>query len=491
VNRRRLGNGVVETTVLGGLALLLLAFGFKAGGSVLLAVALLVTVAAVAAIARVDLAHAGLIATCGFVFCSSWTGWYIAGHQRPRALFLILALILLLAAHLNGRFPRVPWWYLALVGSVMLDTVLNLLLPTSTLYLDNRYLEIPGGTFGAHLITGISDFGTGLRFLFTLIGAALAISICALHFPRAPLWIAIAYTAGASLSGLVAFSDHLGVTSVGHALTGIGFRGDRATGFADHPVLMAAGNVYAIAIAAWLITTNNVRNRMVGLALLPGLVLGTYASKSRGGEICLVLAILVCLVILPQYRRRLHLAALGAGLIGVALFAVFPKTGHALLVAMRLAGNSGPSDQGRIAVLKQGVRDFMHSPIDGIGLHVVDEAHNVIVQSLAAGGLILFLGFMCLQVGGAFAAIRLIRTQPLAAPLLATFITGFLFGNLENTLTEPLVYVPVALIVALGAQQALEPERDGTSSGDAVGGSARMPGTSTGGERTILPDPAA
>jgi len=81
------------------------------------------------------------------------------------------------------------------------------------------------------------------------------------------------------------------------------------------------------------------------------------------------------------------------------------------------------------------------------------EAHNVTVQTLAAGGIILFAGFMCLQFGSMFAAYHLIRFHSLAAPLLATVVTGVAFGNLENTLTEPLVYVPVALIVALRVQQ--------------------------------------
>jgi hypothetical protein len=461
VNRLTTRSGGLQVVVLGGAALAVLAFAFRAGGPTLVAVSILVALVAAAGIARVDLAHAGLIATCGFVFVCSWTGWYILGHQRPRALLLLLALVLVIAAHVNGRFPRIPWWYMAFIATVVIVLVLNLIQPTSQRYLDGRYLETQAGIWGTNVLnTHISDFGTGARFLLTLVGAALTIAITSLHFRRAPVWIAISYAAGASLSGFVAFSDQLLGTSIGHAITGVGSRGDRTTGFADHPVLMAAGNVYAVAIVAWLTTRTTRGARVVGFALLPGLVLGTYASKSRGGEICLALAIGLCLIILPKYRRHLHSAAVAAGAGVVALFVIFPGSGHAFLSAMRLAGNSGPSDEGRIAVINQGLDDFVHSPIDGIGLHVMTEAHNVTVQALAAGGLILFAGFMCLQFGSMVAAYRLIRFHSLAAPLLATVITGVAFGNLENTLTEPLVYVPVALIVALRVQQQYPEEVD-------------------------------
>jgi O-Antigen ligase len=454
VNRTLTSRAGVQLAFLAGVPLALLALAMKSGGIALVATAALLGLLAVAVIAGIDVIHASLILTCGFVFTCSWTGFFLFGHQRPRALFLLLALLLAIAAQMNGRFPRVPWWYTALVATVLLDLVVKLMLPTSQQYLDGRYLESNAGIWGPQVLnTHISDFGTGLRFLFTLIGAALTISICSLHFKRAPLWIALSYAAGASLSGLIAFADQYLHTGIAPAITGIGFRGDRATGFADHPVLMAAGNVYAVAIAVWFTTTTNLRYRLAGFVLLPGLVFGTYASRSRGGEISMALAIGLCVLILPQYRRHLHTAAVAVGGLIAAMFVLFPGSGHALLVAMRLAGNSGPSDSGRIAVIKQGWHDFIHSPIDGIGLHVMAEAHNVTVQTLASGGLILFFGFMCLQIGSIVASYRLIPFHPMAAPLFATVITGVAFGNLENTLTEPLVYVPVALIVALRAQQ--------------------------------------
>jgi O-antigen/teichoic acid export membrane protein len=454
--RRRPQRGTATITVCGALALLLLAVAYRGGGASLLAVAVLLAAISAATILRFDLYRAGLVCTYGYVFTCSWTGWYIGGHQRPRAIFLLLALLFLLLAHANGRLPKVPVWYLAMIGAIFVDLGFDTLLPTSRLYLQSRYTESNAAAFGLNLSTGLSDLGTALRVLLTLVGTVLVIGICAMRYRRAPIWIAIAYTAGAAVSGWVGFTDSLHLTSLGRALTGVGLVGNRAAGFTNHQNILAGSCVYAVAIAAWLVTTRERRGKLLGAVLLLGLVLGTYSSGSRGGAICLAVAAVLCLTILPQYRRQI---VFGVAIVGIAvgvLFVVRPSLGHSLLVAVRLAGNAGPSDQGRVAVLKQGMHDFEHSPVWGVGLHVIDEAHNVLVQALAAGGLVLFIAFMTMQIGSAYAAARMLRWHPLAAPLLVTVGVGFAFGNLENVLTEPLVFVPFALIAALVAQRAAQ-----------------------------------
>jgi O-antigen ligase len=243
-------------------------------------------------------------------------------------------------------------------------------------------------------------------------------------------------------------------TSFGAQLTGVPVLNGRAPGFTNHPNVLAGASVYAVPVAAWLVASTAPRLRNVGLVLLPGLVLGIYASGSRGGAICLVFAVALCMTFLPQYRKVIAFGLAIFGIIAAGLVAITPDLGHKLLKAVRLAGNSGPSNSGRIGVLKQGLHDFEHSPVWGIGLHVIDEAHNVLVQALASGGLILFFAFLGAQAGSALAAARLRDVDPLGAPLLVTVLVGFAFGNLENTLTEPFVWVPAAVIVGLVAQRA-------------------------------------
>jgi O-antigen/teichoic acid export membrane protein len=449
--------GAVRTAVLGVVALALFSAALRQGGTSLVLTSALIIALSIATVLRVDLYRAGLIATCGYVFCCSWTGWYVAGGLRPRALLELLALVVLIPAHVRGRLPRIPNWYWAIVAAVGIDLVFDLLVPTDPHYLALRYSETGAGGFGLNLTTGLSDFGTAERFLLTLLGTALIVSICALRFPRAPLWIAIAYVAGAATSAWVAFADFAIHTHIGLSVTHVPLLNGRAPGFTNHPNILAGASVYGVAIAAWLMASQTRRLRNIGLILLPGLVGGIYASGSRGGVLTLVLAVALCMTFLPQYRRAIAFGLALFGILVAIAFGLNPDLGHKLLVATRLAGNTGGSNSGRIAVLTQGFRDFEHSPVWGVGLHVIDEAHNVVVQSLASGGVILCAAFLVTQIGSAVSAARLRGVDPLGAPLFVTVVVGFAFGNLENTLTEPFVWVPAALIVAILAQRAAAP----------------------------------
>jgi O-antigen ligase len=402
------------------------------------------------------IAIAGLLATCAFAFVASWEGVYIAG-VRPRFVLLILALLLLFAARIGEALPHMPWWNTAFISSVVLVTVLNVLWPTSQDYLDQRNSL---SLFAQGLDSGLSDLGAAGRILLTIVGVPLIVVICSGFYRRAPYWIAVSYLAGTAISAMVAYTDYVGWTTLAETITGIGVQDDRSPGLAAHPVILTFGTVYATAIAAWLFTTGRRHDRVLGAVILPALLLGTYASRTRGGAICVVLAIVVCVLILPKFRRHLHLAVLGAAIGYTLLFAVFPQAGHSLLTTLRLIGDPGTeqSNADRIAVMEQGLADFAHSPIYGIGPHVINQAHNAYVQAMAAGGLILLLGVLCMQIGALVSALRLMRTEPLAAALVATMLTRLVYDFIEGPLIIPVVYLPVALIAGLVAQQRLAAE---------------------------------
>lgn len=454
---RRLGdNGLLAASTYAAFALLLLVAGISAGGVGLLVVAGLLSCVLVAILFRVDLMRLGLLLVLGFAFTCSWNGVIIGGGQRLRALFLFLAIPVLFAATLRQRKPRFAGWYTAFSGAVLFLMLLDLLFPQTRVYLEGRYLESGAGQWGPGLTTGISDFGTGARFLVTLLGGAFVVAACSLHYRRAPYWVAFAYTAGAALSAFIAWSDSLHVTNLGHAITGIGFAGSRPTGLAFHPNILAAGDTYAVAFAAWLTTTHERRQRLIGLAMLGSLVLGTIASGSRGGTIAVAAAVAICVFLLPEYRRRLPELTLAGSVVAVGLALAAPGVGYHLLKMARLVGSKSSQDtsnSGRVAVLRQGLHDFQHSPIKGIGLHVMSEAHNVVVQSLASGGLILFGAWLVLQLGVLRDSIALLGVHPLARPLFATAVAGLIVGNLENLLGEPIVFVPTTVLVAILAQR--------------------------------------
>ena len=165
-----------------------------------------------------------------------------------------------------------------------------------------------------------------------------------------------------------------------------------------------------------------------------------------------MLALGLGLGLVPELRRYAPGVLLaGAVVVGLVVAAV-PSLGAAVLRVTRLSGGTATagSDLVRATVGAQGLRDFRHSPIQGIGLQVSIEASQVYIQELAAGGLILFVGNVDLCVGGMVAAARLIRRYDLAAALLAALVVTLALNIFEADLTDRFYYVPAAILVALG-----------------------------------------
>jgi hypothetical protein len=189
----------------------------------------------------------------------------------------------------------------------------------------------------------------------------------------------------------------------------------------------------------------------VGAISLLSMVLGVFASGSRGGAVCAVAAVLLSFALLP--RSRPHLPGIllaGVALVGFVAAAV-PSLGLQILHVTRLAGNptTAGSDIVRARVGAQGMADFRHSWLHGIGLQASTDASQVYIQELAAGGLILFIGMSVYMLGGAWAAFRVMDREPLAAAVLASIGATLALNIFEADLTDRFYYVPEAILVAL------------------------------------------
>jgi O-antigen ligase len=285
-----------------------------------------------------------------------------------------------------------------------------------------------------------------------IIGLPLMYGFCALHRRGTLVRAAVAYALGSTVSALVASSDSLGLTNIGQSLTGVPVDSSgRAAGFTVHPNFLAATCVISTAFALWLLTRRPAVRVGAAIMLVP-LLLGIYSSGSRGGAAVLVFTLLLSVVVLPEFRRHLSSIALFAG-VGVAiLFVATPSLGTTILSAVRLQ-NGGESvvgsDAVRTIVRQQGISDVKESPVYGVGMQVAAEAHNVYLQALAAGGVLLFTGFIIFLLGAISTAIRLIRQEPFARALAIASISSAVLSSVENSLVDRLVYVPMALIAAL------------------------------------------
>jgi hypothetical protein len=380
-----------------------------------------------------------------------WNGWKYG--LRPGDAFLLLALLVFFAADLGRVWPKLPPWVWQFGALIFLVTILHEVLPTDPFYLEHR-LVISGPTVIRGNVEIQGNLQVGLKFLVPVIGLPMMYRFALLHDPRALYRGAAAFVLGTAISAFVGFSDLLGVTHLSLSLTKRPALGGRAPGLTLHPNFLAMTCVLALPFVLWELRSPRLRSRVFALLLLLALVVGLYASGSRAGAGAGPAAALLSFVVMPRYRDILPTVALLTGGAAAVVFALNPSIGASLLHAVRLSGGDNSvsgSDSQRAIVHHQGYLDFLHSPIDGVGMQVAEEAHNVYLQALAAGGILLFVGYVIFLLSGILTSLNRMKIEPLAYPLFVSAVAGGVFVFVQAALTDRLAYVPLGLIAAMPA----------------------------------------
>lgn len=409
--------------------------------------------------ARGAVTKIALALTYAAAAATAWNGWKFGG-LRLGDMLIALALMTYFVSDLGRPIPKLPGWVWQFGAIIILITAAHALVPTDPNYLHHRLVingsfAIPGGQ-------ELESNGTvGIKFLVPVIGMPLMFGYAYMHDKRAILRSAYGFAIGASISAMVGVTDLLLHTNISLKITHLPAINNRAPGLTLHPNFLAMTCVLALPIMLWQLFSPSRRTRVVAAGFIVVLLMGLYVSGSRAGAAVGPGVMLLSVAIMPRYRRFLPSIALLVGGIVAALFVLDPKIGHALLQSVRLSGNTGSadgSDQARAIIFKQGVADFQHSPLDGVGLQVAEEAHNVYLQALAAGGVILLAGYLIFVFSGIFKAIRQLRFDPLAYPLFASAVGGAVFVVVQAALTDRIAYMALALIATLPPGKAADPE---------------------------------
>lgn len=433
------------------LAAVLLAFealGFATGTAGAIAIGVFIAVVAAMTLARTSLRKVAIASTLGAAFFTSWNGFLI-GPARPGDLLIFIAFACFVAADLRARIPGVPWWIQQVAGVIILVAVLNAVLPTDPNYLAARVVL---GADGTPYIENQSNLGVAFKFVVGIALLPLVFVLAARHDRRLIRWLTVAFCVGVAASGFAAFIDHLGITHLGFTVTGNAYPLDREGGFSNHANFLGAGCVLATAPAVWLACHEDRRTRIIGCIALPAILLGVYATGSRGATVGCGIALVLSVALQPRLRKHLPTIAFVGGCAAGAAFVASPALGSALLRATRLGGGTtttSGSDYVRALVGAQGVRDFFHSPIDGIGLQVAAQAQNVYIQELASGGVLLFAGMLLFTVGSLIECYRLWFVSDLARSLFVTIIATAILNFAEADLSDRFYYAPAGLIAAL------------------------------------------
>lgn len=398
-----------------------------------------------------------LILTYAAAAVTAWNGLK-EGGLRVGDMLIGLSLVAFLIADAGREIPKLPGWVWQFGIIIVFITAAHELVPTDPQYLANRLVingvyPVPGG------IELETNATVGIKFLVPVIFMPLVFAYARKHDPKALLRIAYAFAVGVSISAAVGMSDLLGVTHISLSLTHLPSVGGRAPGLTLHPNFLAMTCILALPIMLWQLVSADKRTRFIAALFIVALLLGLYASGSRAGFAVGPGAALLSVIIMPRYRKYVPSVVLGVAGIAALLFVLKPSLGHSLLQSFRLGGDTGSaqgSDQARAIIFSQGVDDFKHSPIDGVGLQVAEEAHNVYLQALAAGGVILLAGYLIFIFSGTYTVVKAMKFEPLAYPLFVSTVAGALFAVVQAALTDRIAYVPLALIATLPRVRAPE-----------------------------------
>jgi hypothetical protein len=393
---------------------------------------------------------------------TAWNGWKLG--LRPGDFFSLLALLFFAASDLGHRWPRLPRWVWQFGALIVLVTALHEFFPTDPNYLTGRVVIGLNNSVVHGNVEFLSNLVVGMKFLVPIVGMPLMYAFAYSHDRRALWRSAYWFAVGAAISGLIGFSDRFVGTQFSKSLTGIPAVASRTPGLTLHPNFLATTCVLGLPFMLWQILAPRLRDRVLAWLVLLPLVVGLFASGSRGGTAVGAGTIVLSFALMPRYRRILPTVTIVTLGIVAVVFVLNPSLGHSVLSAVRLAGNgsSSGSDTARSIVGHQGVLDFRHSPIDGVGMQVAAEAHNVYLQALASGGILLFTGYVLYILGALATGFKRTQRDPWAYPFAIAALSGALLSYVESALTDRLAYVPLAVIAAMAMRpgEPISGERD-------------------------------
>lgn len=303
-----------------------------------------------------------------------------------------------------------------------------------------------------------------LIWLAALYVVPLAIIAAAAIERRVVEWVMAAYVSGVVVSGAVALTDMLGLTRIASTLNRhresanpLDYRwGERQAGLSDHPNMLGMVCVISLPFVIYFMSQRR-WTWFSGVALI-AVSAGILATGSRGAQAIYLPTVVIALLCLPQKRtaaRTLLVCVAVMIVAGVVLLSTVLATYRRWF--LRFTGGGQPfeaqrSNENRVGLLQQAWNDFQRYPLFGAGIRHIGEAHNIYLQLLAAGGVVLTTGllvyFFCLLRD----CWRLSREGTTFARFLTVSIGAWLvLGLLQNQIVDREMYFTVGCVAALVA----------------------------------------
>lgn len=387
------------------------------------------------------------------VTTSSWNGVSLGPLKLTHMAFALAGLLLGVAVVVGHRSVHAPGWVWGLGATIGVVTVLSLLWPPDRVAYASRY-DAGLGTVAVDDLA-VGNIAASLQWLIAALVVPVVVCVAVQDRPVRLRRLADAWVVGATVNAAVAVGDELGITRISALFLAEVDTGGRQAALTVQPNHAALAIAMALPVALWRAgSTREPTTRAAALAAMVVMAAGLATTGSRAGLVAAALGVVAVAVVDRHLRRYVPVgAALGLAA-AVLLVAAVPQLLGGVGQRLRLVNGLGAdaSDAIRVRLAEQAVDDIGRSPLHGLGFQVMDQAHNIYLQLLASGGVILLVGYLAAQLGFVVDAWGLRdRERGLAAALAVSGGTLFVAGVVSNQLTDVFAAIPFAMVAGMWA----------------------------------------
>jgi O-antigen ligase len=380
-----------------------------------------------------------------------WDGLRLGGGSLVNV-FLVLAFLATVVLVVEQRRPvYVPPWMLLAAAGLLISALLTIAFPTPLKLKQASLFDVLQSAGVPYALGQRSDLSALFQWEIAWLVMPVIIMINARTHQRCRLLLDL-FALAAAINAMVGLLDVAGL----HFLAQRPIAGNRSSGLTIHPNYLAFESALAVPLALLWIARGG-RWTIGGLLASGALLGGVYSSGSRAAAVGAVLAVALTVALVPRLRRlgglMLPLAA-----IAVVMLVAFTNAGTQILHKVRLdSGNPTTlaSNNTRHQAAHTALVQFRARPVEGVGFAVIQDAHNIYLQLLAAGGVITGLSFVIYigGLGGAYVRARRGPQRDAATVIVASVVVWLVGGAFDNQLIDKFLYVTPSLLLVLAHLQ--------------------------------------
>jgi hypothetical protein len=306
----------------------------------------------------------------------------------------------------------------------------ELISPTSPAYIVSRYRSISNQIstkFANSVMT--EDFVVWFRFSTALLGGVTLVLVAYNNFVRHEL--VNGFILGASISVIVSFftlkpGEGAFFQSVGLGRTSTTF-----------------GMICTFSISLLYHHDIGARFRSLLIALF---LSGSLISGSRGAAFTSAVVLFFTIIWQKRVSRYVWFSWFSIVLVIGLVEWGRPLLGNVGLRAFSESQSTKASDVIRDQLRNQAVLDWQHDPIGGVGFSVLTQGHNTYLQTLAAGGIILFSGYVLMDLRCTFLSAKIQKVR--GNGYILGLAISILFNHItQNQIDIPFLYLILGIII--------------------------------------------